>query len=132
MGVLTELYGANAYNLLLVTVFEFLPYFLAGLLGSITREFLFYKDKKISRVLSSSLLTATSLFIVTSFIKVDTQHLRITFGIGTLFGFYTPNMMKAKSSGKIVKYVARIFSSKLYSTIKEFEEDEKNSSKDQE
>lgn len=125
MGILRELYGDEAFNSLLLVIFEFFSYLLAGMLGSITREIFFEKKKKLSRVIGSSLISSFILLITTSFTVVKLEHMRLVFGIGAILGFYVPNFMGAIASGRIIKYAARMFSPKLYEILKEIEEDEK-------
>lgn len=129
MEFLKELYGDDVFNSMLLAIFEFLSYLLAGLLGSSTREIFIEKKKKISRIVGSSLITASILFATSSYMQTKVPNMRVIFGLGAFLGFYIPNFMAAISSGRIIKYVVRFFSKKLYDIIKDAEDEENMSNK---
>ncbi len=125
MKLLRDLYGDVYLNTLLSGLFEFFAYLLIGLLGSITREIFVEKEKKISRIIGSSLLTAIILFATSSFIFKKFADDRMLFGVGALLGFYLPNFVNTISSGKIIKSIAKLFAPQLHKLIEDIEDEEK-------
>lgn len=129
MEFLKNLYGDDIFNTILLAVFEFLIYLLAGLMGSATREILLEKNKKISRVIGSSLLAAGVLFVTSSWLQEKISNLRLIFGIGALIGFYIPNFLTSIKSGKIVKFIIKIVAPKVYDAMVETEKEEQEAKK---
>ena len=125
MKLLRDLYGDVYLNTLLSGLFEFFAYLLIGLLGSITREIFVEKEKKISRIIGSSLLTAIILFATSSFMFKKFADDRMLFGVGALLSFCLPNFVNTISSVKIIKSIAKLFAPQLHKLIEDIEDEEK-------
>jgi TctA family transporter len=125
MQFLQQLYGDDILNISLKIIFEFLSYFLAGLLGATIREIFIEEDIKLSRTLPSSLITAVLLFVGASYFKEHEITGRLVFGLGVLLGVYIPNSKKILKEGKVFKFIIKLFSKKAYDLISDIEEDDK-------
>lgn len=124
--LLQNLYGEDAINTSLKILFEFASYFISGLLGAVIREILIEKERKFLRVFGSSLLVGVFLFSISSYLKTKVDDWRLTFGLAVLIGVYLPNFAVSLKNGKIFKHILRFFSERIYTIVKDVEEEQEH------
>lgn len=110
--LLKNLYGDDVVNTALKIIFEFLFYIIAGGIGALIREFNLEKRHNTRRLLGSSFLVATILFVGANYLKARIQDNRLIFGLAVLLGIYLPNFKTPFKNGKLFRAILGVFSSK--------------------
>lgn len=123
IDLLKEIYGNDFFNILLRLVFEFLYYLLASLIGAIIREFNVNKTS-ILKIISSSLLSSTILFVFGTWIRTKIPDNRLVFGIGVFLCASLPNLKRVLFTRKGLKAIAGLFNDKLRRFFDDIKEEE--------
>lgn len=110
--LLKTLYGDDVVNTALKIIFEFLFYTMAGGIGALIREFNLEKNHNTKRLVGSSFLVATVLFVGANYLKAKIQDNRLIFGLAVLLGIYLPNFKAPFRNGKLFRAILGVFSSK--------------------
>lgn len=110
--LLKTLYGDDVVNTALKIIFEFLFYIIAGGIGALIREFNLEKRHNTKRLVGSSFLVATVLFVGANYLKAKIQDNRLIFGLAVLLGIYLPNFKAPFRNGKLLRAILGVFSSK--------------------
>jgi predicted neutral ceramidase superfamily lipid hydrolase len=128
--LLQQLYGDDILNIALKIIFEFFSYLLAGMIGAVLRELIIERKRSCCRAIASSIVVAVILFSTSNYLLKKIGDGNLVFGLAVLLGVYLPSFLDAIKSGRILKYLIRLFSERGYKIMKDLEEEERSLKKD--
>lgn len=113
MGTIDNLFPPDQLSILFRAVLDFGMYFLASLLGALTREQLFEKTFKWGRISAYSILSSTLFFGLSTQVTSIFDDPRLIFLLSFLLALSSPLLKDSIKDGKLLKAILKSLTSNI-------------------